>query len=84
MTIPMRGKLGELRPSLNGKISPAVPILKGRCEKIEIGGQAGKSAKFYKCGRLEGKGNKVLQITTVIEVFHRGELTEEGTVVKLF
>jgi len=59
-------------------------MLKGRCEKIEIGGRAGKSSKFNKCGRLEGKGNNVLQVTTILEVFHRGELTREGTAVKLF
>jgi len=47
------------------------PLAKGRCEKIGIGGWAEISSKFYKCGRLESKGNKALQGTTIIEVFHR-------------
>jgi hypothetical protein len=41
-------------------------------KKMGFGGRAGISPKFYKCGRFEGKGNKALQITTIIKVFHCG------------
>jgi len=41
-------------------------------KKMGFGGRAGISPKFYKCGRFEGKGNKALQGTTMIEVFRRG------------
>ena len=44
----------------------------------------GISSKFYNCGRFEGRGNKALQVTTIIEVFHRGELTRKCTAVKLW
>ena len=60
------------------------PLLKGRCEKIGTAGRVGISSKFYTCGRFEGRGNKALQVTTIIEVFHRGGLTRKCTAVKLF
>ena len=47
-------------------------------------GRAGISSKFYKCGRLEGGGNKVLQVTAIVEVFRREQLTGICTAVKLF
>jgi hypothetical protein len=47
------------------------PLLKGRCEKIGNAGRAGISSKFYNCGSFEGRGNKALQVKTIIEVFHR-------------
>jgi len=56
----------------NFQIPPNPPLLKGRCEEIGIAGRAGISSKFYKCGRFKGKGDKALQVTTIIEVFHRG------------
>jgi hypothetical protein len=43
--------------------------VKERCEKIKTFGRAGISSKFYKCGRLEGEGNKAFQVITIIEVF---------------
>ena len=49
---------------------PLPPLQKGRCEKIKTLGRAGISSKFYKCDRSEGKGNKALQVITIIEVFH--------------
>ena len=60
------------------------PLLKGRCEKIETIGRAAISSKFYNCGCLEGKCNKALEITKMVKVFQREELTEKGTAVKLF
>jgi hypothetical protein len=47
-----------------------IPLLEGRCEKIGAVGRAGISSKFYNCGHLEGKGNKAVQLATMIEVFH--------------
>ncbi len=49
---------------------PSPPLAKGGCEKIGTVGRAGISPKFYKCGHLQGKGNKALHLTTMIEVFH--------------
>jgi hypothetical protein len=57
---------------LKWKIPPFPPFIKGRCEKIGTAGRVGISSKFYKCGRMEGRGNKALQLATNIEVFHRG------------
>jgi hypothetical protein len=39
---------------------------------LGFSGRAGISSKFYKCGRFESKGNKALQLTMTIKVFHRG------------
>jgi hypothetical protein len=48
------------------------PLEKGSCEKIGTAGRVGISSKFYNCGCFEGRGNKALQVATIIEVFHRG------------
>jgi hypothetical protein len=37
-----------------------------------FGRRVGIFSKFYKCGLFEGKGNKALQWSTMIEVFDRG------------
>jgi hypothetical protein len=47
-------------------------------------GRAGIPSKFYKCGLLEGKGNKALQLATILEFFRCGWLTRKGTAVKLW
>jgi len=52
-------------------IHPLPPLIKGSCEKIGNAGRAGISSKFYNCGPFEGRGNKALQVKTIIEVFHR-------------
>jgi hypothetical protein len=51
-------------------ILPYIPLEKGDCGKIGVVGRAGISSKFYKCGHLGGKGNKVLRLTMMVEVFH--------------
>ncbi len=60
------------------------PLGKGRCEKNGKAGQAEISPKFYNCGSLEGRGNKHLQATNWIVVFHCEQFTQKGTAVKLF
>jgi hypothetical protein len=66
------------------RLLQAAPLCLGSCEKIGTVAGAGISPRFYKCGRLEGRGNKALQLTTIIEVSHREGLTRKGTAVKLF
>jgi len=38
-------------------------------KKLGFSDRAGISSKFYKCGRFEGKGNKALRVTTIINFF---------------
>ena len=41
-------------------------------KKLGLGGRAGISSKFYKCGRSEGKGNEAMEGAAIIKVFHHG------------
>jgi hypothetical protein len=60
------------------------PSTRGRCEKIKIFRRVEISSTFFKCGRLEGEGNKALQRITIIQVFDCEVLTQKGVAVKLF